>query len=201
MCTLDFIYLFSFLFVCGLHCSMNFWFNAFIRRDFWLNEGFTVFLERKILGRLYGEDFQQFDSLLGLSHWKEDVERFGVDHQFTALQPEFRLLFFSKKKSSILYSFVMFMCCDFFLRLLLKSDWQLFFHRNMNTCSSLMEYSLHCTDPDDAFSSVPYERGFNFLYFLEQLVGGPTFFEPFLTHYFSKVNLGGYGCRPRRIIR
>jgi len=28
-------------------------------------------------------------------------------------------------------------------------------------------------DPDDAFSSVPYEKGFAFLYYLETLVGGP----------------------------
>ncbi len=28
-------------------------------------------------------------------------------------------------------------------------------------------------DPDDAFSSVPYEKGFALLYYLEQLVGGP----------------------------
>jgi leukotriene-A4 hydrolase len=25
--------------------------------SFWLNEGFTVFLERKVSGELYGEDF------------------------------------------------------------------------------------------------------------------------------------------------
>jgi len=28
-------------------------------------------------------------------------------------------------------------------------------------------------DPDDAFSSVPYEKGSCFLFYLEQLVGGP----------------------------
>ena len=33
--------------------------------------------------------------------------------------------------------------------------------------------NLKDVDPDDAFSSVPYEKGFNFLYFLETLVGGP----------------------------
>jgi len=34
-------------------------------------------------------------------------------------------------------------------------------------------------DPDDAFSSVPYEKGYNFLYYLETVVGGPDAFEPF----------------------
>jgi len=34
---------------------------------FWLNEGFTVFLERKIVGRLHGDKMQHFSALLG---WK-----------------------------------------------------------------------------------------------------------------------------------
>ncbi len=31
---------------------------------------------------------------------------------------------------------------------------------------------LNGTDPDDAFSIVPYEKGYAFLYYLEQKVGG-----------------------------
>lgn len=31
--------------------------------------------------------------------------------------------------------------------------------------------NLHGKDPDDAFSSVPYEKGFTFLYYLEKLLG------------------------------
>lgn len=30
-------------------------------------------------------------------------------------------------------------------------------------------------DPDDAFSTVPYEKGFNFLYYLEQILGEENF--------------------------
>lgn len=33
--------------------------------------------------------------------------------------------------------------------------------------------SLCDVDPDDAFSSVPYEKGFALLYHLEELMGGP----------------------------
>lgn len=33
--------------------------------------------------------------------------------------------------------------------------------------------SLQEVDPDDAFSSVPYEKGFALLYHLEELMGGP----------------------------
>lgn len=35
---------------------------------FWLNEGFTVFTERKIAGRLYGEATRHFQAIGG---WKE----------------------------------------------------------------------------------------------------------------------------------
>lgn len=33
--------------------------------------------------------------------------------------------------------------------------------------------SLQDVDPDEAFSSVPYEKGFALLYHLEELMGGP----------------------------
>lgn len=36
-------------------------------------------------------------------------------------------------------------------------------------------------DPDDAFSSIPYEKGFNFLFHLENLVGKPKF-DKFIPH-------------------
>ncbi|XP_067914869.1 leukotriene A-4 hydrolase [Heterodontus francisci] len=39
------------------------------------------------------------------------------------------------------------------------------------------------TDPDDAFSSVPYEKGFALLYHLEELLGGPDIFMGFLKAY------------------
>lgn len=32
---------------------------------------------------------------------------------------------------------------------------------------------LSGVDPDDAFSSIPYEKGFALLYYLETLLGGP----------------------------
>ena len=41
-------------------------------------------------------------------------------------------------------------------------------------------------DPDDAFSSVPYEKGSALLYYLETLLGGPEAFEPFLKAYVQK---------------
>lgn len=42
---------------------------------FWLNEGFTIFVERKIKGRLENSSFQDFDAYLGLSELRETVSR------------------------------------------------------------------------------------------------------------------------------
>jgi hypothetical protein len=49
-------------------------------------------------------------------------------------------------------------------------------------------------DPDDAFSSIPYEKGFHFLYYLEKVVG-KTAFDKFIPHYFTtwqKKSLDSY---------
>ena len=35
------------------------------QKHYWLNEGWTVFVERKILGRLHGETTRQFAALSG----------------------------------------------------------------------------------------------------------------------------------------
>ena len=45
---------------------------------------------------------------------------------------------------------------------------------------------LNNVDPDDAFSSVPYEKGYNLLYQLECLVGGCDVFLPYLKSHFDK---------------
>ena len=48
-------------------------------------------------------------------------------------------------------------------------------------------------DPDDAFSTVPYEKGHTFLWYLETLLGGSKVFEPFLKAYIDKFK---YKCLP-----
>ncbi|GIL75506.1 hypothetical protein Vretifemale_5282 [Volvox reticuliferus] len=98
---------------------------------FWLNEGFTVFLERKILGRLYGPATFQFHAAQGAVKLAAEVERLGADNPYTRLVPD------------------------------LSGG----------------------VDPDDVFSSIPYEKGFYFLYYLQELVGGADVFDPFLAAY------------------
>ncbi|KAI0232089.1 Leukotriene A-4 hydrolase [Lamellibrachia satsuma] len=98
--------------------------------DFWLNEGHTVFVERKIAGRMVNEQLRHFEALGGWTDLQEQVRVFGEDHPFTELVP-----------------------------------------------------NLTGVDPDDAFSTVPYEKGSSLLMYLEEKLGGPAVFEPFIRAY------------------
>lgn len=40
---------------------------------FWLNEGFTMFVERKINSRMFGEKMRHFEALLGIGCLREGV--------------------------------------------------------------------------------------------------------------------------------
>ncbi|KAI5708917.1 hypothetical protein M8J76_006230 [Diaphorina citri] len=103
---------------------------------FWLNEGFTMFVERKITGRLRGEAERHFDALSGLKDLKQALKTLGEDNPLTKLIVD-----------------------------------------------------LKHTHPDDAFSTCPYEKGHTFLFYLEQLLGGPKDFEPWLKKYLAEFAL------------
>jgi len=100
---------------------------------FWLNEGFTMFLERKILARLHGNSWREFNSLLGLTDLRESIALFreeeGKDGPATSLVQD-----------------------------------------------------LTQTDPDEVFSTVPYEKGYTLLTVLERLVT-PSKFEVFFKDF------------------
>ncbi|KAK7602520.1 hypothetical protein V9T40_008109 [Parthenolecanium corni] len=100
---------------------------------FWLNEGFTTFIERKINGRVKGEAYRHFSAIGGLKDLQQSVETLGKDNPLTKLVVD-----------------------------------------------------LTGVDPDDAFSTAPYEKGHTFLFYLEQLLGGAEKFEQFLRSYFNK---------------
>ncbi|KAL4889116.1 leukotriene A-4 hydrolase [Aspergillus ambiguus] len=99
---------------------------------FWLNEGWTTYLERRILASVHGEAYRHFSAIIGWKALSDSVDHFGHDHEFTKLITD-----------------------------------------------------LKGKDPDDAFSSIPYEKGFNFLFHLETLVGKQKF-DRFIPHYFTK---------------
>ena len=99
---------------------------------FWLNEGWTTWLQRKIMAKMKDDDkFFDFDAIGGWKHLTDDV----------ALLP------------------------DNFSRLVPIID--------------------GC-DPDEAFSGVPYEKGFNLLVDLERRVGSPAFGQ------YAKTYLGTF---------
>ena len=102
--------------------------------DFWLNEGFTMFLPRKIIGAINNENMGKISAMIGMKEWKEAVTLLGESNDFTSIHP-----------------------------------------------------NLIGISPEDAFSTVPYEKGYNFLYYLETLVNDATkddFFKIILRKYF-----------------
>lgn len=101
--------------------------------DFWLNEGFTTYFERRIVESLYGKDTAQMQWLLGQRDLKHEiVEMAATDQEFAKLY---------------------------------------------------QDLSKH--DPDAAFSTVPYDKGANFLLVLEQHFGRAKF-DTFLKSYFDQ---------------
>ncbi|KAK0943609.1 Leucyl aminopeptidase yscIV [Friedmanniomyces endolithicus] len=99
---------------------------------FWLNEGWTEYLERRIIAAVHGSDqYRDFSAIIGWKALEDSIAQFGEDHNFTKLIPD-----------------------------------------------------LKGKDPDDAFSSVPYEKGFVFLYHFEKLLGIDKW-DKFIPHYFT----------------
>lgn len=55
-------------------------------RDFWLNEGFTTYLERRIVEELYGREFAEVQYVLYGQEVRRTVAQLGADHPDTRLQ-------------------------------------------------------------------------------------------------------------------
>lgn len=98
---------------------------------FWLNEGWTIYFERRILAALHGEPHRHFSAIIGWKALEESIKNYGEDHEYTKLVVD-----------------------------------------------------LKGQDPDDAFSSVPYEKGFHALYAFELLLGKKEW-DSFIPHYFE----------------
>jgi len=57
-------------------------------RNFWLNEGFTVFLERKIIELNHGEDNRMLAAKVGYENLMTTINALGKEHSFTSLFPD-----------------------------------------------------------------------------------------------------------------
>ncbi len=56
--------------------------------DFWLNEGFTTYFERRLDEVLYGREYMEMQALLGRRDLDLDFEEYGADSKDTALYLE-----------------------------------------------------------------------------------------------------------------
>eukprot|EP01120_Amphizonella_sp_Union-15-10_P007859 TRINITY_DN270_c0_g1_i1.p1 TRINITY_DN270_c0_g1~~TRINITY_DN270_c0_g1_i1.p1 ORF type:complete len:617 (-),score=117.27 TRINITY_DN270_c0_g1_i1:104-1954(-) len=56
-------------------------------KDFWLNEGFTVYIERLILGEANSDAYRHFEALIGYNDLIKTINDFGSDSEWTKLQP------------------------------------------------------------------------------------------------------------------
>lgn len=54
----------------------------------WLNEGFTVFEERKVSAELNNVSFALNEAVLGNASLFSDMESFGFDNSYSSLYPE-----------------------------------------------------------------------------------------------------------------
>jgi len=54
--------------------------------DFWMNEGFTVYFESRIMEALYGKDFADMQTLLGVEDLKETMAELGEKSDDTHLK-------------------------------------------------------------------------------------------------------------------
>ena len=99
---------------------------------FWLNEGFTVWAERRILRTLHGEEACAVAWAIGQNALDESMDRFRTHPELTLLRTR-----------------------------------------------------LEGVDPDEAFSSIPYEKGARLVAVIEQAVGEAAFLD-FLHAYMRR---------------
>ena len=101
-------------------------------KNFWINEGFTDFAQRKLTKMMFGEELAKLEAKEGEDSMYRDIEMLGKEHNFTSLSPNYDGI-----------------------------------------------------NPDDGFTTIPYEKGFAFLSFLEELVG-EELFQNIIASYIKK---------------
>lgn len=105
--------------------------------NMWLNEGFTVFEERKVTAILKNsKDFALREAQLGnVSLWV-DINGYGLDNTYSSLHPV-----------------------------------------------------LNGNNPDESYSQLPYEKGFQFLTYMETLLPSQDDFQEMIQQYILKYSL------------
>lgn len=57
-------------------------------RHMWVNEGFTVFVEREILKELHGDEFEKLEAYIGNKSLYIDMIGYGMNSSYSSLYPE-----------------------------------------------------------------------------------------------------------------
>lgn len=102
---------------------------------------------------MYGEKESDFHSIIGWSELEADVKHFGEDNPLTALQLVLKGIDPGDAYSRVPYGKIF---------------------------SLLREKLTIAVYDDNYFIIIIIEKGFNFLYHIQQIVGGPEFFEPYM---------------------
>ncbi|XP_044735037.1 leukotriene A-4 hydrolase [Chrysoperla carnea] len=58
--------------------------------NFWLNEGFTTFVERKIIGKMQGSRMRDLQTLVGYVELRDTITQMGDDSPLTKLVPDLK---------------------------------------------------------------------------------------------------------------
>ncbi|EPQ61166.1 hypothetical protein GLOTRDRAFT_53987 [Gloeophyllum trabeum ATCC 11539] len=117
-----------------VHELTHSWFGNLVTAHswhYWLNEGWTTYMERVLLGKLHSEAERGFSYLIGSKALRDALR----ENQDT---PKYQRLVIELEVGE---------------------------------------------DPDDAYSTVPYEKGSNFLLYLERTLGGLDVFLPYASDY------------------
>ena len=86
--------------------------------DYWIPAGLSLFLRRKMMGKLRGEDYVKMDATIGLVYIGGWSEYFGKNSSHATLKPDYKE-----------------------------------------------------ANPDDYYSDIPFEKGYNLLYYIESFIG------------------------------
>lgn len=132
--------------------------------------GFTRYIERRILGQLYGQAYRGLLLTFGYFDLMKNVEFLSATPNLTTCVPG--------------------RCCFAMLALLPSMPFSsasvryLPIHVTAPPSARLLP-DLTKLSPDDAFSRIPYEKGSLFLYYLEKPVGGEAAMSGWLKEYFT----------------
>jgi hypothetical protein len=99
--------------------------------DFWLNEGFTSYIENRIMEDLYGREYSEMQAQLAFQDLQEELDRLGMNSQYTKLALNLPRRDPDKKLTSIAYD-----KGSFFLRMLEETlgrvNWDAFLNSYFN---------------------------------------------------------------------